>query len=242
MKGLIIAAGKGERISHRGNLKPLILLGEMSILERIFLSANKAGVNEFFVVTGYRAEEMEQFLDELSEKRSFKIKAIYNNEWEKENGISVLKAKDYINEKFFLLMSDHIFDESIIIRLKNYPLNEDEVALGIDTKIDNNLLVDLDDVTKVKKEKDRIIDIGKNLKEYNAFDTGIFLCTPAIFLALEESKQKGDDTLSGGIRTLAKSRKARVMDIGGSFWIDIDDEKAFKKAENILLSSKKGNK
>ncbi|MFC2166136.1 nucleotidyltransferase, partial [Acidobacteriota bacterium] len=157
-----------------------------------------------------------------------------NEEWEKENGLSVLKAKNYFKGEFFLLMADHIFDVSIIERLRKFPLNDDEVVLAIDSHIENHPLVDLEDVTRVQREDGRIVNIGKNLEDYSAFDTGIFRCTPAIFSALEQSTAMGDSTLSGGIRALAKKRKAKVMDIGDSFWIDIDDEPALKKACEIL--------
>ena len=36
------------------------------------------------------------------------------------------------------------------------------------------------------------------------------------------------------MRVLAAKGKARVMDIGGRFWIDVDDEKAMEKAEGVL--------
>ncbi len=234
MRGLIIAAGRGKRLSHISDLKPLVLLGKTPLLEHILLLANKARINDFVVVTGYRAKEIRSFLDELSGKIKLKIDVIHNEEWEKENGLSVLKAKGHFKGRFVLMMSDHIFDVSIIKRLIKFPLNDDEVVLAVDCNIDNNPLVDREEATKVKRESDIIIDIGKNLKKYNAFDTGIFLCTPAIFSALEQSIKMGDSTLSGGIRTLAHNRKARVMDIGNRLWIDIDDESDLQKACQIF--------
>jgi choline kinase len=83
-------------------------------------------------------------------------------------------------------------------------------------------------------EKDRIRDIGKSIPEYNAFDTGIFLCSPALFDALEESITAGDASLSGGIRKMARKQKARVFDIGNRYWIDIDDDAAFSKAQKLF--------
>jgi len=194
------------------------------------LLSNNAGINDFVVVTGYQASEIEAFLEELTEKRNLEIDIIHNEKWEKENGLSVLKAKGHFEGKFGLLMSDHIFDVSILKRLIKFPLSDDEVVLAIDCNTKNNPMVDLEEATKVKREKDKILDIGKDLKEYNAIDTGIFLCTPVIFSALEQSIKMGDSTLSGGIRMLANNRKARVMDIGESIWIDIDDENALQKA------------
>jgi len=114
-----------------------------------------------------------------------------------------------------------------------------EVMLVVDYNLENKI-VDVDDVTKVLVDgKDRIVNIGKNIKKYNAYDTGIFLCSPALFEALEEGSARGETSLSAGIKILAKKKEARVFDIKGNYWIDVDDEKAFRKAENILLANLK---
>ena len=239
MKGLIIAAGRGKRLSQIGDLKPLVRLDGKPLLEHIFLLANKAGIDDFVVVTGYKAQKIEPFLDQVTEQKRFKITIVQNEEWDKENGLSVLKAKGYFQGKFSLLMADHIFDASILKGLMKFPLREDEVVLAIDRKIKDNPMVNLEDATKVRREKDKIINIGKTLKDFNAIDTGLFLCTPAIFSALEQSIERGDSTLSGGIQVLADNRKARVMDIGDRLWIDIDDEKDLQKAGQIYWDTTK---
>jgi choline kinase len=98
--------------------------------------------------------------------------------------------------------------------------------------------VDLDDVTRVWVEAGRILEIGKGLPRYNAFDTGIFLCSPGLFTALAESIAGGDSSLSGGIRKMARQQKALIFDIGDRSWIDIDDEAAFIKAQKLVALSR----
>ena len=145
-----------------------------------------------------------------------------------------MRAREMAGKKFVLLMSDHIFDPEILFRLFANPLGDDETLLAVDFKIEDNPVVDLDDVTKVLVENGKIAGIGKMIETYNAFDTGIFLCTSALFRALEVSQKRGDFSLSGGLKVLAERGKAKVMDIVGGFWIDIDDEKALEKAERLL--------
>jgi choline kinase len=173
MKCLIIAAGQGTRLSTKSDSKPLIPLLGLSLIERVILTAKKGGLTDFYVVTGYNGETVRHFLDRFSQRRDIKITHVINDDWEKENGISVLKAKDILKENFILLMSDHIFDESIIAKLKNKKIADDEVMLVVDYNIKTNKLVDIDDVTKVLVEDDRILDTGKDIKKYNAYDTGI---------------------------------------------------------------------
>jgi len=238
MKCLIIAAGQeGTRLSTKSDSKPLIPILGLSLIERVILTAKKGGLADFYVVTGYNGEKVRRLLGRFSQSRDIKITHITNDDWEKGNGISVFKAKDILKENFILLMSDHIFDESTLVKLKNEKIADDEVILVVDHNIKTNKLVDIDDVTKVLVQDNRILDIGKDIKKYNAYDTGIFLCSPAIFRAIEESSGSGDTSLTGGVRVLAKKGKAKIFDIKDSFWIDVDDEEAFKKAEGKLLAT-----
>ncbi|MGB2783335.1 MAG: sugar phosphate nucleotidyltransferase, partial [Atribacterota bacterium] len=239
MKCLIIAAGEGSRLSHRGNSKPLVPLLELPLIERVILTANRAGINDFYIVIGYNGEKLQKHLNQFSRNKNLKISCFQNNQWKKENGLSVLAVKEKINENFILLMSDRIFNESILAELLQEKIVYGEIILAVDYNLKNKI-VDIDDVTKVLiDDKRRIVNIGKNIKKYNAYDTGIFLCSPAIFEALEESSDNGDTSLSAGIKILAKQKKSRVFDIKGKYWIDVDDENAFKKAENILLANLK---
>ena len=52
-KCLIIAAGKGSRMSGKGDSKPLIPLLGLSLIERVILTVNNSGIDDFYVVTGY---------------------------------------------------------------------------------------------------------------------------------------------------------------------------------------------
>ena len=239
MKCLIIAAGEGSRLSHRGDSKPLVPLLELPLIERVILTANRAGISDFYIVIGYNGEKMRKHLNQFSQNKNLKITYFQNNQWKEENGLSVLAAKEKINENFILLMSDHIFNKSILAELLQEKIVDGEIILAVDYNLKNKT-VDIDDVTKVLvDDKGRIVNIGKNIKKYNAYDTGIFLCSPAIFEVLEESSGNGDTSLSAGIKILAKQKKSRVFDIKGKYWIDVDDENAFNKAENILLANLK---
>lgn len=240
MQCLIIAAGKGHRLRSKGDSKPIIPIFGIPLIERVIRCAQEGGVDDFFVVTGYQGERVRVFLHHLADRLGIRITPIVNEDWEKENGLSVLKARDCLREPFLLLMADHLFDPSIVRKLIELPLADGEIALGVDGNR-SNLLIDLEDVTRVKTEGGKIRDIGKNLKDYNGFDTGLFVCTPAIFDALERcEKETGDTSLSGAVRGLASSGRANAVDINGHFWIDVDDPEAFRRAENALLDHLRG--
>jgi len=239
MKCLIIAAGRGRRLSPRGDSKPLIPLLGLPLIERTILTAKDAGLTDFCVVTGHNGDKVRGFLDGLAQKRGVRITHVVNDEWERDNGLSVLKAKGLLADDFVLLMADHILDEAILPKLKKETVGDGELILAVDCRTKGNSNVDIDDVTKVLVEDGRILDIGKNIEEYNAYDTGVFLCSPGIFAALEESVSTGDSTLSGGIRAMVEEGKAKSLDIGEHYWIDVDDETAFRNAERVLLAGLK---
>jgi choline kinase len=236
MKCLIIAAGQGTRLRGVGDSKPLIPLLGKPLIVRVIETALKAGVKEFYVVIGYNAKKVVKVLQAFSDETGVKIDFIDNDEWKKQNGISVLKARGVFRGPFFLLMSDHMFDEVILRQLRVTAIADDQrdVILAVDTRLGNNSLVDIEDVTKVREKDGSILDIGKTIESYNAFDTGIFYCTTAVFDALEQSAEQGDSSLSGGIRVLAAQGKAGVMDIGNATWIDVDNEEMLKKAEVLI--------
>ena len=237
MKCLIIAAGKGTRLSKRGDSKPLISLLGLSLIERVILTANDVGLSDFYVVTGYNGEKVRPFLDEFSRNRNMKITHIINDEWEKGNGLSVLKARKFFSEDFILLMADHIFEEATLADLMKEAVADTEIMLAADFNIRENRPVNANDVTKVTIKNDAILDIGKDIEGYNAYDTGMFLCSPAIFQAIEESSREGDTSLSGGVKILARKGKVKVFNIGDRYWVDIDTPTDRKKAAKLLYGT-----
>ncbi len=234
MKCLIIAAGRGRRLAGRAESKPLLEIAGRALIDRVVEAGVRAGIRDFVVVTGYAGDLVERHLEGLARAEGVSIAAVRNDEWEKENGLSVFKAGDLLGDRFILSMSDHLFDPGILRDLAGQPVGDDETILAVDFDVRGNANVDLEDVTRVRVEAGRIAAVGKGLEDYNAFDTGLFLGTPALVRALGESQRRGDFSLSGGLMVLAEAGKARVWDIGCRTWIDVDDEKAVAKAEALF--------
>ena len=233
MKCLIVAAGQGTRLREKGVLKPLIEIRGVPLIERVIGRARAAGADEFFVVSGYRGDELRARLNQYAAQESLRLTHIVNEKWDRANGVSVLTAKQYLDEPFLLTMCDHLVDPGIFRDLLAAPPAPDSVVLGVDFNIDDPLN-DPEDVTRVQCAEGRIERIGKVIRDFNAFDTGVFLCTPVMFAALEESQKRGDDSISGAINVLAEWGKARILDIGDRLWVDVDDPVAFGKAESLL--------
>lgn len=238
MKALILAAGQGRRQKENGDSKPVIPLLGLSFIERVILTAKKSGIKEFLIVTGYNAGKVRKHLRK-GNKLGVKIDYVYNAEWRKGNGVSVLKAKDYIQDTFVLLMADHLFDDKILFELQQQAIEDDACILCVDKN--HHKYLDLKDATKVFMEDGNIKDIGKQLHDYNGIDTGIFLCTPVIFDALEQSINGGNESLAAGMKILANRRKMKGFDISDKYWLDVDDGSALKNAKAMLIQQLRKN-
>jgi 1L-myo-inositol 1-phosphate cytidylyltransferase len=233
MNCLIVAAGMGGRLRQRGQSKPLVPVNGVRLLERVITRARSAGVERFFVVSGYRGEELRAALDVFSAREAVPIVHISNDEWQRGNGVSVLKARPFLDGPFLLTMCDHLVDPDILRDLIASTLEPDTVTLAVDFNVAGSIN-DLDDVTRVMCSNGRIVHIGKVIRDFNAIDTGVFFCTPVIFDALEASQSAGDDSISGAMNVLAREDKARVFDIQGRLWLDVDDPATLDKAETLL--------
>lgn len=230
---VILAAGTGSRFGKVTCVrpKPLIEVAGVPLILRTVRTAHKAGIDSFTVVTGYKAECLEDFL-KTQTLAGIEFRFVRNSNWRLPNGLSVLKAAGHQPEPFVLLMADHLFEEGILKRLLSTPLPSGRCRLAVDRRPEN--IPDLEDATKVQVEGGFIRDIGKQLTQYNAVDTGIFLCSHGIFNALEESVAGGEQSLSDGVRTLARRSCMEAVDIGDLFWLDVDDEQARREGEKRL--------
>jgi 1L-myo-inositol 1-phosphate cytidylyltransferase / CDP-L-myo-inositol myo-inositolphosphotransferase len=235
---VILAAGKGSRIRTAGNElpKPLVDVGGLPLLKRSILTAKKAGVSKFVVVLGYEANRIIDALQEDEQLTPLDITWLFHERYDLKNGVSVLQAEDVIEGEFFLTMADHVVDPSIYRMLDDHDMPGD-LLLAVDYKLDQ--IFDMDDATKVKvSAQHHITEIDKSLVEFDAVDTGVFRCTPALFESLREHfNNHGDVSLSEGVKTLAQRQSAYVTDITEAWWQDVDDLLTRDEAERLLFKS-----
>ena len=237
MNCLIVAAGQGARLREKLELKPLIPVRGVPLIRHVMDRARRAGLDRFTVVSGYRGDELRRHLDEAASRDGTRVTHVVNDDWDRANGVSVLKAEPLLDGPFLLTMCDHVVDPDIFRRLMAVQPRTDGVVLAVDFNVDTPLN-DPEDVTRVKSRDGHIERIGKLIPEFDCYDTGVFLCTPVIFDALRESQAGGDDSISGAMNVLSRWNKARILDIGDKLWIDVDDAVALGKAEELLGSGR----
>ena len=232
---LIIAGGAGARLQTvTGQVpKPLMKLCGVPLIKRIILTAARAGISRFVIVTGYQADLFHEVLSDDPGLDGCRIEWVHNERWRLPNGVSVLAARSRLAEPFALLMADHLFEQKTLERLLEEPVADGECLLAVDRKIDS--VYDLDDATKVEVRGDEVVRIDKALREFNAIDSGMFLCTPALFDALDAVDGPEGCALSDGVRALAENGRIRAFDVGDGFWQDVDTPEMLAHGEKNLL-------
>ena len=107
--------------------KCLLKVGGHTLLERTVEAMRQAGITEFVVVTGYRADMIRDFLTAYDESLSFTF--LHNADYEHNNNIySLWMAGEVVRGKDFLLMDSDIFcDPAAVVRIAQEP----ESALAV---------------------------------------------------------------------------------------------------------------
>jgi choline kinase len=238
-RGLVLAAGLGSRLREGGvDLpKPLQVVAGRTLLDRTVSTLAAAGLTEIWVVIGFRADEIERFIEEQHpawRQAGVEVRTIANRDFERSNGVSVLCADGVVPGAFVLSMSDHVYDTSVARAAATADMQAGDLWLCVDRRIGE--VYDPDDATKVRTVDGRIVDISKTLPAYDCIDCGVFAVGPALLASLRaERERRGDCSLSDGVRHLAASGRARVIDIGDAFWQDVDTPDALERAERELL-------
>lgn len=229
---VILAAGTGSRLFPNTSLpKPLAPVCGLTITERVVRTLRDAiGIERFVVCLGYEMETVRSHFLSVARRRGVAIEFVSAPDWTKGNGASALAAEHVVgDEPFILSMCDHLYDEDLPARLVEQCVSPGTMAIAIDT--DKSGLHDEDDVMKIAFQGDRIVSISKSLRDWDAADTGVMHCTSAIFDGLRDAASEGRHGLADGVAKLAETGQARIVDVTGSWWIDVDTAEALEIAE-----------
>ena len=234
-EAVILMAGEGSRLrgSDKTILKPFVPVLGRPLISYTLDALIGAGIKTVNFVVGY---ESERIIAQLKQLFPCGLIAFFieNPDWQKQNGLSVLAAAHRITSPFLLTMSDHLFDNTIVDRLIE-SADPDFLNAAVDRKLHS--IFDLGDAMKVQTRRNRVTDIGKHLRKFDAIDTGLFVCSLEIFDYLERAKSDiggRDCSLADGVRIMAADDKVRAIDIGTAWWQDVDTPQMLQHAEKEL--------
>jgi len=232
-RAIILAAGTGSRlVAQETYPKPLKPVAGVPLLVRILRNLQSEGIREAVVIVGYRGDQIKKAL--LAEPSlALRLHFVQNDDYDRKNGVSLLKAAAWVQGDCLLSMADHLYSPELVRRLRQFELGPNCCVLGVDRDIDR--CFDLDDATKVRLAGSLIKDIGKDLGTYDAIDTGVFRIGPALIKELERIREAtGDCSLSDGVRVLAERGLFLAADVGDARWIDVDTPDALQRAEAMI--------
>ncbi len=232
MDAVIIAAGFGSRLREISDSKPMTPITGVPLLELGVRQAKAAGAERVIVVTGHEAQRLEAALPALSERAGMMVEAARVADWSKPNGWSVLAGAERTQGDYLLMMSDHVFSAPILSGLAQQGGPDRGVTLAVDRRTDDPS-IDPDDATWVERdERGFIRAIGKTIPSYDAVDCGAFLCTAELTESIRGAIAAGQaGSLSEGMQRLADNGRAATWEIGGAWWLDVDDPRAHALAE-----------
>lgn len=231
---VVLAAGFGSRLRRNdpGLPKPLQRIRSVPMLVRVVRSLATAGIERFVVVLGHEAQMIRSSLS-ADVPRGVEVEFVFNASYDKSNGVSLLAARDFVTEPCLLSMADHLYAPALAETVMRADFPREGCVLGVDYDIAR--CFDLDDATKVLVRQQRIVDIAKTLERYNALDTGVFRIGPSLMEELSlVYAQKGDCSLSDGVRSLAQKGLFFARNIGDAQWIDVDTPEAAQRAIEML--------
>jgi len=232
MKAVILAAGEGKRLRPFTETMPKVMIPVTNkpILEHVFDALKNTGIDEVFLVVGYKKEVIKEYFKEYKD-----IKITYV-EQDKQLGTAhaLLQAKKHIEEPFIVIPGDNIIDQKSIIKL-------------IEDKSEYSLLIKEHPqpskygVVFIEKEKLRRI-VEKPPEEIGEFiSTGIYKFPKNVFNVIERISSEGIYALSTVVQNLIDEGKI-INTIRTDAWMDIVYPWDLIKVNEVMIHNTQSTK
>jgi NDP-mannose synthase len=224
MKAIILAGGLGTRLKPFTEVipKPLLPIGEKSVLEIQIERLKKFGVTEIFLATNYKSEYIENFFGDGSR---YGVKLTVSKE-DKPLGTAgpLLLLKDQLTEPFIVMNGDILslvkFDELYKFALKQNSLLTISIKKEITPYAFGNIYFDGDNVTGIQEKPDIVMYIL----------AGIYIMKPDIFKYFPANEYFGMDALIK--KLLAEGETVTKYDLK-EYWLDIGRLNDYDKAQEV---------
>jgi dTDP-glucose pyrophosphorylase len=223
-RAVLLAAGRGTRMGEMtAELpKPMLEVRASPVLQHIVEGLRDAGLREFLIIVGYRADAVQNFFGDGSR---YKIHIQYTTQSVQDGtGRVVDLARNFVEESSFILSyGDILVDPANYKRISDL---SDDIEAIITVKRG-------EDVTKggavFLNDKMELVDLREKSKPGEAtspwYNAGIYTFRPSIFEFTAKLKRspRGEYELTDAIRKLAYSgKKVKALELTGE-WADVRD-------------------
>jgi dTDP-glucose pyrophosphorylase len=223
---VIMAGGFGTRLKPLTNVvpKPLIPIGDGTMLEEILSRFNNHGVSNFFLSVNYKASLIKFYLDELG--LPYNIQFIKEEEPRGTAGsMSLLKGK--IDKTFFVTNCDIIIDQDYSDILKYHRDNKNELTIIAALKH-----YQIPYGTLETGDNGELLEIKEKPNQSVWINTGMYILEPKL---INEIPEQGFFHITELINNLKKeNRKIGVYPVSEGSWIDTGEWQEYDKAVKRL--------
>jgi len=224
---VIMAGGEGLRLKPLTNIipKPLVPLGDRSIIENIIDSFVKSGVSKFYLLVNYKASMIENYFNGLKDKE-FDVNFIKEDiPLGTAGSLKLLRGK--INETFFVSNCDILIYQDYSEVLNYHKENRNELtvigALQHYTIPYGTIEVENGDVLKELKEKPEITFV---------INSGMYILEPHLLEEIPEGTFFHITELINKVKK--RNGRVGVFPVSEMSWLDIGNWKEFSKTQEIF--------
>ncbi len=234
MRGVILAAGKGSRISAESNGLPKSFLevNGKKIIQHQVAALRKQGVQDIVIVTGYK-----NWLFDEEFKGQPDIRLVKNPFFASCNVLgSLWFARAYMDQGFFFMHADTLFDAEILAKLD---VADGDICFAVEFK------QTVEEEMKVKVTEGVITEVNKTMACESAHGefTGVAKiqkkAVPALVQYIEQIIERDMDHNTFFEHAIQKMIDAevtvvRAVDIGTCRSIEIDFPEDYLRAKNVF--------
>ncbi len=216
---VIMAGGVGSRLKPLTYVipKPLIPIGEKTILEEIFYRFSKYGCNRFYLSVNYKADLIRYYLQSLN--------LDYDIQYFKEDrplgtagSLSLLKGK--INQTFFISNCDILVDQDYSEILQYHRVNKNEITVVAALKHFSIAYGAIE-----TGENGNLISLVEKPELTFKVNSGMYILEPHLIEEIPGDMIYHITELIGKLQE--QGRKVGVFPVWQSSWLDIGDMKEY---------------
>ncbi len=181
MKAVILAAGQGTRMGPLTQNRPKVMLpvANKPVLSHVILSAHDAGINEFVLVVGYRAEVVKEYFGDGSDMNVSIEYALQREQLGTADAVRA--AQELVEDRFLVLNGDIIVSSQHIKNLIEHESDVVMTAMQVENPSDFGVLEVRDN--RVMRIIEKPVKPSTNLA-----NAGIYVLPPSIFDAIRRTK------------------------------------------------------
>ncbi len=245
MKGVILAAGEGNRLKPITSTtpKPMIPLAGRPLLEYTISGLKAAGIDEILLIVGYKQEIIKDYFDN---GKLFGVNITYITQEEYLGTANAVGyAKDYIssNEDFMLMYGDLVVESEVFFEVvSKFSELQSEGLISL-FQVDNPQAYGIISVnsegfiTKITEKPTPELNLG------NLANAGIFVFNSLIFEAIEKTPKsiRGEYEFTDSMEILIKELGGKIFGfkLDNRFWSDIGRPWQLLEANSYLLDKLK---